>query len=57
VAETERMPNLVVGNSDRSDSKLKNRNRFPKPNSELGPNGVHGYLHVLIETIIVVQCA
>ena len=30
--ETERMPSLVVGNTELAGGKLNNRNRFPKPN-------------------------
>jgi hypothetical protein len=38
VTETERMPRLVVGNTELLGSKLKRGNRFAKPNSELLPS-------------------
>jgi hypothetical protein len=37
VAETDLMPRLVGGNTERCCSKLKSGNRFLKPNFELGP--------------------
>jgi hypothetical protein len=38
VAGTERMPNLFGGNTEQPDCKLKNRNKFRKPNFEPLPS-------------------
>ena len=38
VIETGLMPSLVGVNTERAGSKLKSENRFPKPNSQLGPS-------------------
>jgi hypothetical protein len=41
VVETELMPSLVGGNTERAGGKLKSSKGFLKPNFERGPNRLH----------------
>jgi hypothetical protein len=52
-AETEPMPSLAGGNTEQAVSKLKNRNKFPKPNFEPLPSVISTLLSATCLALVV----